>query len=159
MIKSCSLLYVTPNSGLRKGCLLSKRIYTRSYAEYAKKFLGIEGISNTDKVEYAITRIDIETHSETDPKAIFAVYPSGKGYGNYLKLSADGLILPLTQTIDSRTLANSQDFNSSDEVVFKDLSVNPFIAEETTTFYGRTLRDSVYVRGSHSAIDDRRTQP
>lgn len=145
--KKVAIYYTLPRTVVyvRVACTQNNYI-PGPYAEYAKKFLGIEGISNTDKVEYAITRIDIETHSETDPKAIFAVYPSGKGYGNYLKLSADGLILPLTQTIDSRTLANSQDFNSSDEVVFKDLSVNPFIAEETTTFYGRTLRDSVYVR-------------
>ncbi|MEW5846287.1 MAG: DUF4831 family protein [Bacteroidota bacterium] len=116
------------------------------YAEYAKKFLGIEGVSNTGKVEYAIARIDIETSSETDPKAIFAVYPSGRSYGNYLKLSADGLILPVNQAIDSKTIPHGHDINSSNEVVFKDLSVNPFIAEETATFYGRTLRDSVYVR-------------
>lgn len=115
------------------------------YAVYAKKFLGIDGVSNVEKVEYSISKIDIETHAEPDPNAIFAVYPTAKGYGNYLRLSAEGLILPVNPTTDSKTITPSQELKS-EEVVFKDLSVNPFIAEETATFYGRTLRDTVYVR-------------
>lgn len=115
------------------------------YADYAKKFLGIDGVSNVEKVEYSISKIEVDTHSETDPNAIFAVYPTAKGYGNYMRLSAEGLILSVNSTIDSKTIAHSQDLKSG-EVIFKDLSVNPFIVEETATFYGRTLRDSVYVR-------------
>lgn len=115
------------------------------YAVYAKKFLGIDGVSNVKKVEYSISKIDIETHAEPDPNAIFVVYPTAKGYGNYLRLSAEGLILPVSPTTDSKTITHSQELKT-EEVVFKDLSVNPFIADETATFYGRTLRDSVYVR-------------
>mgnify|MGYP000150342388 CR=1 FL=1 len=144
--KKVAIYYTLPRTVVyvRVACTQNEYI-PGPYADYAKKFLGIDGVSNTEKVEYSISKIDIETHSETDPNAIFAVYPSGKGYGNYLKLSADGLILPVNQTIDSKAITLSHDLKC-DEVVFKDLSVNPFIAEETATFYGRTLRDSVYVR-------------
>lgn len=144
--KQVAVYYTLPRTVVYVKVVCSQSEYIPGpYADYAKKFLGIEGVSNTEKVEYSISKIDIETHSETDPIAIFAVYPSGKGYGNYLKLSAEGLILPVNQTIDSKAITLSQDLKS-DEVIFKDLSVNPFIAEETATFYGRTLRDSVYVR-------------
>ncbi|HDP75373.1 MAG TPA: DUF4831 family protein [Bacteroidales bacterium] len=144
--KKIAVYYTLPRTVVNVKVVCSQCEYIPGpYAEFAKKFLGIEGVSNTKKVEYFISKIDIETHSETDPYAIFAVYPSGKGYGNYLRLSATGLILPVNQAVDSKTITLSHDLKT-DKVIFKDLSPNPFVAEETATFYGRTLRDSVYVR-------------
>lgn len=116
------------------------------YAEFAKKFLGIEGVSSTEKAEYSISRVEIETHLESDPNTLFAVYPSAKGYSNYLKLSSEGLVLPVNHTVDSKTVVKEMDQASINDHVFKDLSVNPFIVQENTTYYGRNLRDSVYVR-------------
>lgn len=116
------------------------------YADYATKFLGIEGVSNTPKIEYSIEKVDIEAQSESDPKAMFAVYPSGKGYGNFLALSQEGLILPVNKNINGKSIYLEQERSDLDGIVYKDLSPNPFIAQENSTFYGRTLRDSVYVR-------------
>lgn len=115
------------------------------YANYAKKYLGIEGVSTTEKADFSIENIDFEIENEVDPKAIFAVYPTAKGYGNYLNLTHEGLILPITQSAEGKTFSMTQEQKSND-IAFKDLSANPFIAEESSTFYGRTLRDSVYVR-------------
>lgn len=115
------------------------------YAAYAKKYLGIEGVSTAEKTDFSIDKIDFEVANEADPKAIFAVYPTTKGYGNYLSLTHEGLILPITQSATGKTFAMPQE-QKSDFVPFKDISASPFIAEESSTFYGRTLRDSVYVR-------------
>ncbi len=115
------------------------------YAAYAKKYLGIEGVSTSEKVEFTIDKIDFEIASEADPKAVFAVYPAAKGYGNYLSLTHEGLILPITQSTTGKTFTMPQE-QKSHEVPFKDISMSPFITEESSTFYGRTLRDSVYVR-------------
>lgn len=145
--KKVAVYYTLPRTVVYVKVVCSQSEYIPGpYAEYAKKFLGIDGVSNTEKVEYLIERIDVETTAETDPKAVFAVYPSGKGYGNFINLSNEGLILPVNQTPESRAIAKNKEVSSKGEVIYKDLSVNPFVAEESTTFYGRTLRDSVYVR-------------
>jgi len=115
------------------------------YADYAKKYLGIEGVENAPKEEYAIAQIEIVTHQESDPKAIFVVLPSSRGYGNFLQLCREGLVLPVSSLASGSETETIQE-PKGDELAFKDLSITPFIAQENTTFYGRTLRDSAYVR-------------
>ncbi len=116
------------------------------YAAFAQKYLGIAGVNTNEQVEYTIERVDIQTHSEADLSAIFAVYPSFRGYGNYLALTNQGLVLPVSRLPEgtNQTSIGRQPIKTT--TPFTDLSTEPFIAVGKETFYGRSLRDSVYVR-------------
>jgi len=116
------------------------------YANFAKKYLGIVGVVSEPKTTYSINDIDFDIQVESDPSAIYAILPTKKGFGNYLKLTEQGLVLPIDANIFSKTLKSCQKEPKENSIVFKDLSYKPFIAEETTTFYGRVLSDSLYSR-------------
>lgn len=116
------------------------------YAAYAQKYLGITGVPTQEKEEYSISSIIIDSKTESDPSALYYAFLNNKSICDFFQVVNAGIVIPVGdfKTASSTTSNISREMNTG--VDFKDLSANPFIAEEKSTFYSKVQRDSSFIR-------------
>jgi hypothetical protein len=142
-----AIFYSLPRSVIYVNVKCERSVFIPGpYASFAKKYLGLDGVVSEPKTTYSINDIDFDIQVETDPSAIYAILPTKKGYGNYLKLNEHGLVLPIDANAFGKTIKSSKKESKENTIVFKDLSYKPFIEKKKATFYGRVLNDSVFTR-------------
>lgn len=116
------------------------------YAPFAQKYLGISNAAVQEIEEYSIASISIDEKPESDPTSLYSAFLNDKSTCNFFQVVNSGIIIPVSDfgTFSSTKINLSKEI--SRVVDFKDLSVNPFIAEEKSTFYSKVQRDSSFVR-------------
>lgn len=116
------------------------------FAQYAQKYLGITGVPTQRMEEFEISNIIIESKIETDPTNLYSAFINQKSIFDFFQIVNSGLILPIGD-YKALSLTNSKLLKVElSEVNFTDLSTNPYIAEEKSTFYSKVQRDSSFVR-------------
>lgn len=117
------------------------------YARFAQKYLGLSGISTSPSSTWAITKVNVETKNHADLQTLFVVEPEESFDISFLKISNEGLVIPISST---GYALSKQQYQPQPQVIseleFVDLSNTPFIAAEQTTHYTRVLQDSSFVR-------------
>lgn len=117
------------------------------FAKYAKKYLGISHVVLEPQKRWSISDIEVVPHSLPDLTSIFVVEPAEGFSLDFLEITEQGLIIPLSNS-DYRTVKKSVRLsdNQDTESMFLDLSPTPFIAAQKTTHYSRVVQDSSFVR-------------
>lgn len=141
------IVYSLPRTVIKLKADVTCTFYTPGpYSMYAQKYMGISGISNQKFEDYSISSIDITPLSEPDPSALFSAFIGDKAMLDFVQVTASGLVLPVNRySVASSTRSGipAQDLSIPRYV---DLSTEPFIAEDKSTFYSRVQRDSSFVR-------------
>lgn len=117
------------------------------FAKYAQKYLGISDAPIKKIEEWRINDINIESLAESDPATFYSVVSEDKVNINFLKLTSNGLIIPVS-SFGVNSIANKNILGNeiNKQVDYTDLSTSPFIASEKTTIYSKVQHDSVFVR-------------
>lgn len=116
------------------------------YAQYAQKYLGIANAATQKTEEYRLTNISIEAKAETDPNVMYSAFLNDKSVFDFFQIVNSGLILPVGDYKSLSITSNSLPRIEKTGADYVDLSVNPYIAEEKSTFYSMVQRDSNFVR-------------
>ncbi|MFA5648491.1 MAG: DUF4831 family protein [Bacteroidales bacterium] len=142
------MAYSLPKTALRvKVNAEFKSVSPGPYAKFAKKYLGISSVILEAQKKWSISDIEVVPHSLPDLSLIFVIEPAESFSLDFLRITEQGLIIPLSNS-DYRTVKKSvHSLDSYDtKNVFLDLSATPFIAAEKTTHYSRVVQDSSFVR-------------
>jgi len=142
------LIYSLPRTVLKiKVDAIKSVIVPGPFAKYAQKYLGISDAPLKKAEEWRITDLDIVSLIESDPTTFYSVVSEAKGNVNFLKLTSNGLIIPVSGFgVNSIANKNILGIETNKQVDFTDLSTSPFIASEKTTIYSKVQHDSVFVR-------------
>jgi hypothetical protein len=117
------------------------------YARFAQKYLGLSDIQTSASSSWAIAGISVYPYNHSDLQALFVVEPEEDFNLDFLKISNQGLIIPIgTQMHSSSQKAIQPIAPNFDDKNFLDLSPTAFIAAEQTTHYTRVMQDSSFVR-------------
>ncbi len=116
------------------------------YAAYAQKYLGISNAAVKEKEEYSIVSISFDEKFESDPTSLYSAFLDKKSAYDFFQVVNSGIVIPVSDFRTFSTTKTNLPKEISNGVNFKDLSVNPFIAEEKSTFYSKVQRDSSFVR-------------
>jgi len=142
------LIYSLPRTVFKiKVDAIKSVIVPGPFAKYAQKYLGISDAPIKKVEEWRVNDIDIVSLIESDPTTFYSVISEGKGNVNFLKLTSNGLIIPVSGLgVNSIANKNIPGNEINKHVDFTDLSTSPFIATEKTTIYSKVQHDSVFVR-------------
>jgi hypothetical protein len=141
------IVYSLPQTVISIKVDVSKKVVIPGpYADYAQKYLGIANAPTKEFEGYSISSISIGSFSETDPNALYTADLNGKSLFDFFKMTNAGIVIPVG---DFKTLTTTNNDILKDNQIninYSDLSIDPFIAEEKTTFYSKVQRDSSFVR-------------
>lgn len=97
------------------------------YAQYAKKYLGIDGVKSTESVIWKMTGMDVTQFSEPDPEAVFKITDS---YPVAVSLLPNGVIYGINtkgNVEDIQVIGSGYFINPDQKVIeFTDLSSDDF---------------------------------
>lgn len=141
------IVYSLPRTVLTIKVDVTRTVITPGpYAAYAQKYLGISGVPTQELEEYSIASISIDSKSESDPTSLYSAFLNDKSLYDFYQVVNSGIVIPIA---DFKTISSSNSslpIEKKNQVMFKDLSSSPFIAEEKSTFYSKVQRDSSFVR-------------
>ncbi|NVO12208.1 MAG: DUF4831 family protein [Bacteroidales bacterium] len=142
------LIYALPRTVLKiKVEAVKNVIIPGPFGKFAQKYLGIVDVPLKKTEEWKITNIDIASVVESDPTSLYAAIPSDDSKVDFLKLCSSGLILPISRLgVSSTSIKTLMGNNQINDINYTDLSTQPFIAPEKTTFYSKIQHDSIFVR-------------
>ena len=142
------MVYSLPKTALRiKVDAKYKSVIPGPYAKYAKKYLGISNAVLEPQKRWSISDIEVVPHSQPDLSSIFVVEPADGFSLDFLDITEQGLIIPLSNST-FRTAKKTMPLPESHSIDsdYLDLSPTPFIASQRTTHYSRVVQDSSFVR-------------
>lgn len=147
------LFYALPRNTLRIQLEVTcETLFKGPYSQYASKYLGIsDGVIHNDDELFKISSVKVDRLSQPDSMHYYSVTVGGFSGFPMLQLNSDGVILGcnLPYQVEGNGFKPSSQFQSefeSDEYVFTDLGVKPFVYEKTETLYKMVETDSVPAR-------------
>ncbi|MBN1988556.1 MAG: DUF4831 family protein [Bacteroidales bacterium] len=139
-------VYTLPRTVLNIEVLsLQKQVTAGPYAAYAQKYLGIAGVPQQSSATWQIERIAVSSSVEPDPQMYFVVENGSITSANFGKLMSSGLVL-FPYADNAKHISKGQNIFRNEGNPFADMSVEPFIASEKTTYYSKVAKDSGFVR-------------
>jgi len=142
------LIYALPRTVLKVRVEAVKDIIIPGpFGRFAYKYLGISDAPVKKTEEWRIANIDIVPSIESDPTSLYAVTPGDDDKVDFLKLYSNGLIIPISGIGENSTPVKTlTGIDQDNGIHFTDISIQPFISNEKTTFYNKVKRDSVFIR-------------
>ncbi len=133
--------YSLPRTGIRVTVEATQEKYFHGpYFQFAEALLGIENAPATDSESWTIKDIQIETFSEADPDQVY------KAMGNaafLLSLTESGTLAGINKEVESSTdklvVSSFLSEAKTPDVIFPDLSLNPFFEEVEDSIRGSVL--------------------
>ena len=140
-VVSEGVAYSLPRTGIRVTVEASQeKFHHGPYAQYAKALLGIDNSPITDREMWTIKDMQIETFSEADPNQVY------KAMGNaafLLSLTESGTLAGINKEVDSSSaklvVSTFLGEAKTPNIIFPDLSLNPFFNEVVDSVRGNTL--------------------
>lgn len=141
------LIYTVPRTVLSIKVEATKRVVIPGpFCKFALKYLGIADAPQQRVEEWRLTGIDVISGNEPDPSTLFVVSPGENIRIDFLKLSKSGLIIPINGIQTFSTPQNSLSKTVDEGVWFTDLSVDPFIGAQKTSFFSKVQQDTGFVK-------------
>lgn len=141
------LVYSLPRTVLNIRVDATRRtVIPGPYAGYAQKYLGIPDAPQKRVDEWQIANIELLASVESDPTCLFAAYPGDQVKIDFLQLVKTGLIIPVNGLNTASFTVKNLKAGGGENIWFKDLSAEPFIAPEKATFYTKVQQDSGFVK-------------
>lgn len=142
-----TLAYSLPKTTLNVS-VEAARIVTRRgpYYQYAERFLGITGVPDRDNTEWRIDNVQIGSFQEADPDHYFVLRTNDRHVTNFFMLSEEGFILPVNRAALPETPGwTEQSGHDPEEAVYTDMSIKPWVVEETRTIMRMVRQDTAFV--------------
>lgn len=150
-IKNNGLIYSLPLSVFEMEFTVKHTAFTVGpYADYADKYLSIEGVSLADYETFEISGIRINTVSQPDPEAVFMICGNLAKQDISLSMSKNGILhginLPYNEALaDETILPQSMEFPTmNQDIWFTDYTVKRNFTNIKDTTYRVIKTDSVY---------------
>ena len=146
-LSSKGLIYALPATLLNIEVTAERHAYfSGPYAKFAKKYLGIDNVETQDQVKWSIVSVSVQESQIPDLNSLFVVETESKAQFLNIKLTEQGLIIPMHSVAFSHFSKESNFSDYDIQTNFSDLSHTPFIASERITHYSRVFQDSTFVR-------------
>lgn len=116
------------------------------YRQYASKYLGIQDVPTKPEYTWAITRVKVNMHLETDPDFVFAAQGSFRPdvFPGLEKLMKDSMILDLSRNPNEYVTYNNVP-EKTPEPYFTDLSIKRNFEAEKDVEVSMVMPDSNYL--------------
>lgn len=124
---------------------VQRQVVVGPYAQYAQKYLGITSAPQQNLTTWHVEQIAVRSSVESDPQMYFVVENGGVAMPHFEMLMASKLVVfPFDD--NAKVLSSEIALPKPNASYFADMSVDPFIVEEKTTYYSNVARDSGFVR-------------
>jgi len=155
-VDGSQLFYALPKNLIRIEVAVTKRTqFEGPYKEYSTKFLNIiEGVIQSDDEFFAIKNITFHRLSIPDSSKFYSVNYKGSEQFPLLQLNSDGVLLGCNvfepiEGYSTLTCPLLQPETKTEDVIFTDLGVKPFLIETAQTLFKTVQTDSTPQRVSY----------
>jgi hypothetical protein len=144
--QSGSLLYALPMTVIDVMVQADEiEVIPGPYRQYAEKYLGIRDVSSKAEYSWAITKVKITSHSETDPDYIYAVMGTYEPdlFPGLTDLVRDSMIVDMSRLPYKDVFYNT--FPVKSEPNFTDLSIKRNFEAEKDVSVSKVMPDTNYL--------------
>lgn len=142
-----TLVYSLPKTTLRISVHATETVTRRGpYYQYAERFLGISGVPDSDDIIWSIDSIGIGSYQEADPGQYYVLTTNDRYVANFFRLTGEGFILPVNREpipeLEGFMVPREKEVRRP---LFTDLSIQPWVVEETRTVMRMVRQDTAFV--------------
>lgn len=146
-------IFALPKTILTLNITLEKQIIKKGpYAEYAKKYLGIQNVPTENTEKFLLKNIEINNHLIADTEKVYVIQYKYKLPWNSIIQQNDGIILAINQANTNFPDVSTNHYNfdytnpSLEHIAFKELSQSSYFKEKIDTVYKQIKVDTNWVR-------------
>ena len=145
-----TVIYALPQTVLKLDVVAEKTIMKRGpFADYAKKYLGISDVVNSDGVEWKLKSIELNGVGEVDPEQYHKITSSVDYEPGLIALTPEGLIRGFNmkktsfESVEKEIIALSSD---EIKMEYGKFSIDPIIKYREDTIYKVVETDTAFVK-------------
>ncbi|MBI4646981.1 MAG: DUF4831 family protein [Bacteroidia bacterium] len=148
-LKDYGLVYNLPKTALNIKIELTAVVQKKGiYADYAEKFLGIKDVITSDKTEWYISNVSLNSYPLPDNDQYYWIQTKGEKIRNNILLTPEGYIVSVNKPIETNTCTPTPVINltsppsPSPSHPPTDLSIKNFFKEVKKTSYKEVKTDT-----------------
>jgi len=146
-LEDISAIYALPYTSLSITVEAAKTtVIPGPYHEYADKYLSIQNVPDSEKIEWNISDVKIDIHIEADPDNYFSVNSNARYMDQMLAYLSDNNLVLYPDRFFNVYSISQIDTSNKNEVLYKDLSVKRNFYTGNDTIYKKTFVDSAFIK-------------